>query len=170
MAVTKIIANVLERNDVPGAVAALCCGDTDIGKALVSDTRVPLVSFTGSTAVGRNVGVVVQVGLRTETLAPCDSVRNLSLTVWLSPQERFGKSILELGGNNALIVHDDADLDIAIPAIVFGSVGTAGQRCTSTRRLMVQESIYDEVLEKLVKAYGQVRCGDPLDDSVLLVR
>jgi aldehyde dehydrogenase (NAD+) len=101
----------------------------------------PLVSFTGSTGVGRRVGATVA--------------------------ERFGRSILELGGNNAVVVMDDADIDMAIPAIVFGSVGTAGQRCTSTRRILVHESIADDVEERLIRAYGQVQIGDPSDEATL---
>jgi aldehyde dehydrogenase (NAD+) len=103
----------------------------------VDDARVPLISFTGSTAVGRDV--------------------NARLA------KRFGRAILELGGNNAIIIDETADLNLAIPAVVFGAVGTAGQRCTTTRRLFIQENIYDNFVERLVNAYRQIRIGDPLD-------
>lgn len=109
---------------------------------LARDPRLPLISFTGSSAVGRQVGVKVA--------------------------ERLGKSLLELSGNNAIIVDETADLDLAIPSIVFGAVGTAGQRCTSTRRLIVQESLYEAVVERLIHAYRQVRIGDPLDPRTLM--
>ncbi|MDO7743068.1 MAG: aldehyde dehydrogenase family protein, partial [Pedobacter sp.] len=102
-----------------------------------NDKRIPLVSFTGSTRIGRIVSAAVA--------------------------SRFGKSILELGGNNAIIISKDADLDMSIIGAVFGAVGTAGQRCTSTRRLIIQEDIYEDFKNKLVKAYGQLRIGDPLD-------
>ncbi|MGY6517343.1 MAG: L-piperidine-6-carboxylate dehydrogenase [Lysobacteraceae bacterium] len=117
---------------------------TDLAQAFVDDRRIPLISFTGSTAVGRRVGVRVA--------------------------ERMGRSLLELGGNNAMIVDESADMKLAIPAIVFGAVGTAGQRCTSTRRLFVHESIHDEIVEKLVSAYRQVegKIGDPTDPATLM--
>lgn len=130
VATTKIVANVLERNNLP-PVANLCQGGADIGKMMVSDERVKLVSFTGSTAVGREVGVEVQ--------------------------RRFGKSLLELGGNNALVVNEDASFDMALDAAFFGCIGTAGQRCTTTRRLIIHETLYDNFLEKLVKRYNGVR-------------
>ncbi|MFC4728901.1 aldehyde dehydrogenase family protein [Coralloluteibacterium thermophilus] len=115
-----------------------------LDRTLVADTRIPLISFTGSTAVGRIVGAEVA--------------------------KRMGRSLLELGGNNAMIVDETADLKLAIPAIVFGAVGTAGQRCTSTRRLFVHESIHDRVLETLVSAYRQVegKIGDPTDPATLM--
>src|SRR5690606_22739996 len=106
------------------------------------DPRIDLLSFTGSTAVGRKVGERVAA--------------------------RMGKSLLELGGNNAIIVDEFANLDLAVPAIVFGAVGTAGQRCTTTRRVLVHESRMEELKERLVKAYGQVRIGDPLDSKTLM--
>ncbi|XP_015769754.1 PREDICTED: alpha-aminoadipic semialdehyde dehydrogenase-like [Acropora digitifera] len=112
VAITKIMTEVLARNLVPGAVCSLVCGGADIGQAMAEDERVDLLSFTGSTAVGRKVGTTVQ--------------------------SRFGRKILELGGNNAIIVMDDADLDLAIPSVLFASVGTAGQRCTTTRRLVLE--------------------------------
>ncbi|KCV69262.1 aldehyde dehydrogenase (NAD+) [Fonticula alba] len=141
VAVTKIIADVLERNNLPGAIASLTTGDVDIGKAIAADTNLPLVSFTGSTHIGRKVGTVVQ--------------------------ERFGRPLLELGGNNAVIVMDDADLDLAVRGVLFASVGTAGQRCTSCRRLLLHEKIHDEFIERLTAAYKQVRIGDPLEEGVL---
>ena len=114
-----------------------------VGEKLISDKRVPLISFTGSTKMGRHVS---------ETVA-----------------SRFGKCILELGGNNAMIVDESATLSLAVPAIVFGAVGTAGQRCTSTRRVIVHENIYDELKNKLLSAYDQVKIGDPLDSETLII-
>ncbi|KAG1138885.1 hypothetical protein G6F37_008835 [Rhizopus arrhizus] len=141
IAVTKIIAQALKDRGLPPSLCSLVTGGTEIGQAMVSDRRAHVLSFTGSTKVGREVGQVVQ--------------------------GRFGKSILELGGNNAIIVTEDADLDLASRAILFAAVGTAGQRCTTTRRLIVQESIYDNLMGRLKKAYGQVKVGDPLQDGVL---
>ncbi len=114
-----------------------------MGKRLAEDRRVKLVSFTGSTAVGREVALTVQ--------------------------KRFGKHLLELGGNNALIVDADADLEMVIRSATFACVGTAGQRCTTLRRFIVHEKVYGEVLKRLVKAYGSVaaRIGDPLDEGTL---
>ncbi|KAF9530542.1 NAD-aldehyde dehydrogenase [Crepidotus variabilis] len=142
IAVSKIIAGVLERNNIPGAVASLVTGDKETGKDLVKSRDVELVSFTGSEAVGRNVGEKVA--------------------------SRFGKVILELGGNNASIVMPDADLSLAIPAVFFGAVGTAGQRCTSTRRLYLHRKVAPEVLERLQKLYKSVIPGDPLAADTLL--
>ncbi|KAK6637879.1 Alpha-aminoadipic semialdehyde dehydrogenase [Polyplax serrata] len=144
IATTKIIAKVLERNNIPGAVAAMICGGPAVGEAMAKDKRVELLSFTGSTPIGRKVGVLVQ--------------------------ERFGRSILELGGNNALIVNEDADLEMVIRSSVFACVGTAGQRCTTLRRLIIHEKVYDEVLKRLKQIYGQImkRAGDPLDSKTLL--
>jgi len=144
IATTKIIDRVLKRNSLPGGLSTMICGGKPIGQMISEDKRIPLVSFTGSTNVGREVALKVQ--------------------------QRFGKSILELGGNNAIILLDDADLSLAIPAIFFAAVGTAGQRCTTARRLIVQEGIYDEVLQRLLKAYEQIehRMGNPLDENVLL--
>ncbi|ORZ25088.1 Aldehyde/histidinol dehydrogenase [Absidia repens] len=141
IAVTKILERTLKEHNLPPALCSLVTGGTDVGKSLTADKRAHAVSFTGSTKVGRDVGQVVQ--------------------------GRFGKSILELGGNNAIIVMEDCDLDLAARAVLFAAVGTAGQRCTTTRRLIVQESIYDKLMERLVKAYGQVKVGDPLHDGVL---
>lgn len=142
VAVTKILQRVLERNNIPGAVCSTVTGGTEIGKLIASDENMNLVSFTGSTAVGRDVGKVVQ--------------------------GRFGKSILELGGNNAVIVHDDADLNLALRGIVFSAAGTCGQRCTTTRRLILHKSISQELLAGIVKAYSNIKIGNPLQDGVLV--
>jgi len=133
----KIVEDVFERNEVPEGVNCLVVGNYEIGQLMSNDKRVPLVSATGSIRMGKKVGEAVG--------------------------RRLGKTILELGGNNAIILTPNADLKIAVPGIVFGAVGTAGQRCTSTRRLIIHESIYNEVKETLKKAYGQLRIGDPLD-------
>lgn len=144
IATTNIISNVLQRNNLPGAVSTLCCGGSDIGKAMSTDSRVKLLSFTGSTKVGQQVGVEVQ--------------------------KRFGKHLLELGGNNAIIVAEDADLNMVVQATLFACVGTAGQRCTTTRRLILHKNVYDDVLTKLKNAYAQVvgRIGDPLEQTTLI--
>ena len=139
LACQQIIGEVLRNNEVPEGVSCLVTGSRDAGEWLSRDPRVALVSATGSTRMGRAV---------TESVAG-----------------RLGRSLLELGGNNAIIVSEHADLDLAIPAIVFGAVGTAGQRCTSTRRIIVQESIYDDVKSRLKKGYAQLRIGNPLDES-----
>ncbi|XP_045694016.1 alpha-aminoadipic semialdehyde dehydrogenase [Phyllostomus hastatus] len=141
VAVTKIIAKVLEDNKLPGAICSMTCGGADIGTAMAKDERVSLLSFTGSTQVGKQVALMVQ--------------------------ERFGRSLLELGGNNAIIAFDDADLSLVVPSALFASVGTAGQRCTTARRLFLHESIHDEVVNRLKKAYAQVRVGNPWDSNVL---
>ncbi|XP_071845151.1 alpha-aminoadipic semialdehyde dehydrogenase-like [Apostichopus japonicus] len=141
VAVTNIMQQVLEDNNLPKAICSSICGGKEIGEAIARDKRLPLVSFTGSTPAGHKIGMIVQ--------------------------ERFGKSILELGGNNAILVMDDADLNLVIPATLFASVGTAGQRCTTTRRLIVHESLHDEVVGRLTKAYSQLRIGDPLDETTL---
>ncbi|NXK54356.1 AL7A1 dehydrogenase, partial [Chauna torquata] len=138
---SRIIAKVLEDNKVPGAICSLVCGGADIGTAMARDERMDLLSFTGSTKVGKQVALMVQ--------------------------ERFGRSLLELGGNNAIIVFEDADLNLVIPSALFAAVGTAGQRCTTARRLFLHESIHDEVVEKLAKAYAQVCIGDPWDSDTL---
>jgi aldehyde dehydrogenase (NAD+) len=113
-----------------------------VGERMLNDKRIPLISFTGSTSVGEHVAQVVA--------------------------RRFGRTILELGGNNAIIVAEDANLDMAARAIVFGAVGTAGQRCTSTRRIIAHKSIAEDLTNRLLKAYAQVRIGDPLDPSTLM--
>jgi aldehyde dehydrogenase (NAD+) len=139
IACQNIIKDVLKKNNVPEGVSCLIIGDRKIGEWLSNDSRIPLVSATGSTRMGKAVGVAVA--------------------------NRFGKSILELGGNNAIIITQNADLQLIIPAVVFGAVGTAGQRCTTTRRLIIHESIYESVKEKLVKAYSQLKIGNPLETT-----
>jgi len=136
IACQNIITEVLKRNNVPEGVSCLLIGN-DAGELLINDKRVPLVSFTGSTRIGKHVSKTVA--------------------------ERFGKSILELGGNNAIIVSQHANLEMVIKGAVFGAVGTAGQRCTSTRRLIVHESVYDKTIDIFKKVYAQLSCGNPLD-------
>ncbi|XLS51444.1 hypothetical protein HN51_012121 [Arachis hypogaea] len=142
IAVTKLVAEVLEKNNLPGAIFTSFCGGAEIGQAIAKDTRIPLVSFTGSTKVGLTVQKIVN--------------------------ERFGKCLLELSGNNAIIVMDDADIKLAVRSILFAAVGTAGQRCTTCRRLFVHESIYKDVLDQLVEVYKQVKIGDPLEKGTLV--
>lgn len=139
VACQHITQKVFERNNVPEGVSCLIHGNYTVGEMISNDKRVPLVSATGSIRMGKKVGAAVGA--------------------------RLGKSLLELGGNNAIIITENADLDQCLPAIVFGAVGTCGQRCTSTRRLIIHENRYEEVKEKLVKAYGQLRIGDPLDEN-----
>jgi len=134
------IGDVFRDNDIPEGVMSCIIGPgVVVGESMINDPRIPLISATGSTAVGIRVAQACA--------------------------KRLGRSILELGGNNAIIVTPDADLKLTIPAAVFGAVGTAGQRCTSTRRLIIHESIYDAVKDSLVKAYKTVKIGDPLDES-----
>ncbi len=142
LAVQHICNRVLERHGLPPIFQIFIDAGTDLAARFVDDRRVALVSFTGSTHVGRQIGVRVA--------------------------ERLGKSLLELGGNNAVIVDESANLDLAVPAIVFGAVGTAGQRCTTTRRVLVQRARAAELERRLVAAYGQVRIGDPLDKNTLM--
>jgi aldehyde dehydrogenase (NAD+) len=142
IAVQMIANKVLERHGYPAIFSMFIDGDNRLAERFVKDERVALVSFTGSTAIGRKVGEMVA--------------------------NRMGKSLLELGGNNAIVVDETADLKLVIPAVVFGSVGTAGQRCTTTRRLIVHESLVDSLTQKLVAAYKQVRIGDPLDAQTLM--
>jgi aldehyde dehydrogenase (NAD+) len=141
VAVQKIVDEVARANECDG-VFQLCAGAEDIGRRMLEDRRLPLISATGSCKLGRVVGEVVG--------------------------RRLGRSLLELGGNNAIIIAPSADLELAIRATVFAAVGTAGQRCTTARRLIVHESIRDEVLGRLVSIYRRIRIGDPWDDSVLL--
>jgi aldehyde dehydrogenase (NAD+) len=142
LAVQHICNRVMQRLALPAIFQIFIDAGTELASRFVDDRRVALVSFTGSTHVGRQVGVKVA--------------------------ERLGKSLLELGGNNAIIVDESADLDLAVPAIVFGAVGTAGQRCTTTRRVFVHRSRAAELERRLVAAYGQVRIGDPLDPDTLM--
>ncbi len=137
IAVQKMVAEVFAKNNVPEGVNGLIQGGREVGEWLSNDTRIPLISATGSTKMGKAVSAAVAA--------------------------RLGKSILELGGNNAIIISKDADLDMALIGSVFGAVGTAGQRCTTTRRLIIQESVYEVFKEKLVKAYSHLRIGNPLD-------
>ncbi|PWS27722.1 aldehyde dehydrogenase family protein [Pedobacter yonginense] len=134
-----IIAQVFKDNNIPEGVCNLIIGDKEVGEWMTNDVRVPLISATGSTRMGKAVAAAVGA--------------------------RLGKSLLELGGNNAIIISADADLDMSLIGAVFGAVGTAGQRCTSTRRLIIHEDVYDAFAAKLVKAYGQIRIGDPLDQN-----
>lgn len=138
IACQHIIADILKTNDIPEGVSNLITGDKVTGGLMTADTRVALVSATGSTRMGKEVGIAVAA--------------------------RLGKSLLELGGNNAIIISEYADLDMSLIGAVFGAVGTAGQRCTSTRRLIIHESVYDSFVAKLVKAYSQLRIGNPLDE------
>ena len=145
IALQHIISKVLRKNGTPEGVFNLVIGtNEEIAETLVNDTRIPLISATGSTNMGSKVSTKVA--------------------------SRLGRSILELGGNNAIIVTESADLKIAIPGIVFGSVGTCGQRCTTTRRIIIHDSIYDDVKNQLVQAYSQLenRVGDPLDSDTLI--
>jgi aldehyde dehydrogenase (NAD+) len=144
IAAMRICNDALKKGGFPDIFFLFNDAGSDLAQAFVDDRRIALVSFTGSTKIGRMVG---------ERVA-----------------RRMGRSLLELGGNNAIIVDETADLKLAIPAIVFGAVGTAGQRCTTTRRLFVQEKIYDDVLARLVTAYGQVekKIGDPTDPANLM--
>ena len=137
IAVQNIVADVFKKNQVPEGVNCLIQGAREVGEWMSQDNRIPLISATGSTRMGKIVAATVAA--------------------------RLGKTILELGGNNAIIISKEADLDMALIGCVFGAVGTAGQRCTTTRRLIIHESVYETFKAKLVKAYGQLRIGDPLD-------
>jgi aldehyde dehydrogenase (NAD+) len=139
IACQRITEEVFAANGVPEGVSGLVIGDGEIGKLMANDTRVPLVSATGSTRMGKSVGAAVG--------------------------QRLGRSLLELGGNNAIIITPSADLKMVVPGAVFGAVGTAGQRCTSTRRLIIHASIYDKVTEALTSAYKQLSIGNPLDQN-----
>ncbi len=139
IACQHIVAEVFKRNNVPEGVSVIMNGGREVGEWLANDARVPLVSATGSTRMGKAVGAALGA--------------------------RLGRALLELGGNNAIIVSGKADLDIALRAALFGAIGTAGQRCTTTRRLIIHESVYDPMKQKLSKAYEQLRIGDPLDEK-----
>ena len=139
VACQNLITEVLEDNDLPEGISCIVTGDYRVGEMMTSDKRMPLISATGSSRMGKIVGSRVA--------------------------ERFGKSLLELGGNNAIIITPTADLKIVVPGAVFGAVGTCGQRCTSTRRLIIHESVYDKVKDAVVGAYEQIKIGNPLDEN-----
>src|ERR1700744_386774 len=139
IACQHIAQGVFAKNGVPEGVSCLVIGDGEVGELMSTSTRITLVSATGSTRMGKAVGAAVGA--------------------------RLGRSLLELGGNNAIIVSQHADLDTVLVGAVFGAVGTAGQRCTSTRRLIIHESVYEQFKQKLVNAYKQIRIGDPLDEN-----
>jgi aldehyde dehydrogenase (NAD+) len=139
IACQNIIAEVLKENNLPEGISCLINGDYKVGELMTNDKRIPLISATGSTRMGKIVA---------QTVAG-----------------RLGKSLLELGGNNAIIVTPDADIKMTVIGAVFGAVGTAGQRCTSTRRLIIHESIYEKVKNALIAAYGQLKIGNPLDEN-----
>jgi len=142
IAVQKICNRVLDRHGLKGVFNLVIGPSKPIGETMINDRRIPLISFTGSTEVGRHVS---------ETVA-----------------RRLGRTILELGGNNGIIVMDDANPDLVLRAVLFGSVGTAGQRCTTTRRLFLQRGIAPRIIEALTRAYQQVKIGDPLDETTLM--
>lgn len=139
IACQQITKEVFAANNVPEGVSGLVIGGADLGILMSNDKRIPLVSATGSTRMGKAVGAAVGA--------------------------RLGKSLLELGGNNAIIITPTADLKMVVPGAVFGAVGTGGQRCTSTRRLIIHEEVYDKVKDAIVNAYGQLKIGNPLDES-----
>jgi aldehyde dehydrogenase (NAD+) len=139
IACQNIWNEVADANDLPAGLSCIVNGRANVGEAMSNDPRVGLVSATGSTRMGKAVAKAVA--------------------------GRLGKSLLELGGNNAVIITPDADLKMVIPALVFGAVGTCGQRCTSTRRLIIHESVYEQVIQHLISAYGQLRIGSPLDET-----
>lgn len=142
IAVQNIIAPVVDKYDLKGVFNMVIGKGSEVGELLINDKRVPLISMTGSTAMGKRIGEAVS--------------------------KRLGRTILELGGNNAIIVTEDADLDMAVRATLFGAVGTAGQRCTSTRRIIIHKSVKEKFVSRLVKAYSQVRIGNPLEDGILM--
>ena len=142
IAVQKIVNGVAKRHDIDGVFNLIVGRGSDVGEKLIQDHRVPLVSFTGSTGMGKRVGEVVG--------------------------GRLGSTILELGGNNAIIIDESADMELALRAVLFGAVGTAGQRCTSTRRVILLNSVYDRFVEALVGAYKQVPIGNPLDEKTIM--
>jgi aldehyde dehydrogenase (NAD+) len=138
LACQQIVAGIFATNAVPEGVSSLITGGRETGEWLTADKRIPMISATGSTRMGKAIGTAMAA--------------------------RLGRALLELGGNNAIIVSKDADLDIAVPGAVFGAVGTAGQRCTTTRRLIIHDSIYDKLKDRLVGIYRQLRIGDPLQE------
>jgi aldehyde dehydrogenase (NAD+) len=141
VACQNLMARILKENNLPEGIFSLINGDYKVGEWMSHDEKVPLVSATGSTRMGRAVGTALA--------------------------QRFGKALLELGGNNAIILSENANLDLAMIGVVFGAVGTAGQRCTTTRRLIIHESLYEQVKEKLVKAYAQLTIGNPLTGNLV---
>jgi aldehyde dehydrogenase (NAD+) len=142
VACQNLVAQVLEENNLPEGIFSLVLGGREIGELMAADSRLPLISATGSTAMGKSVGQAVA--------------------------KRLGRSLLELGGNNAIIITEQANLDMAIRAVVFGAVGTCGQRCTSTRRLIVHKNLYQEVKQRLVAVYAQLPIGHPLEKGTLV--
>jgi aldehyde dehydrogenase (NAD+) len=142
IAVQKIVAKVLKENNLPEGIFNLVTGDREVGEWMTNDERVPLISATGSIRMGKEVAKTVG--------------------------GRLGKTILELGGNNAIIISENADIEMALRATVFGAVGTCGQRCTSTRRLIIHESVYDKVKDRLLKIYENITIGDPLEPGTLV--
>ncbi|KJF45436.1 L-piperidine-6-carboxylate dehydrogenase [Draconibacterium sediminis] len=143
IAVHNIVAKVLKENDVPeGVLSLVAAGSRELGDEFFSDKNIPLVSFTGSTKIGKKVGGLVG--------------------------QRLGKTILELGGNNAIIITPEADIEMALRAVVFGAVGTCGQRCTSTRRIIVHDSVYEDFKNRLITIYGQLPIGHALDEKTLV--
>lgn len=139
LACQKLVSEIFRKNNVPEGVCGLVTGGRETGELMSNDTRIPLVSATGSTRMGKAVAATVA--------------------------GRLGRSLLELGGNNAIIISEHADLDMSIIGAVFGAVGTAGQRCTTTRRLIIHEKVYDSFKAKLVNAYSQLKIGNPLDQN-----
>jgi aldehyde dehydrogenase family 7 protein A1 len=143
IATMRIIAEVLERNECPAGVLTMVIGPgASVGERLIQDPKISLISFTGSTEIGRHVSTVVHT--------------------------RFGRTILELGGNNAVVVMEDADIELCVRSCLFAAAGTAGQRCTSLRRLLIHESVFENVRDRMIKAYGGIKIGDPLDHDTLM--
>jgi aldehyde dehydrogenase (NAD+) len=139
IACQHIVQEIFKKHNIDEGVSCLVIGDRAIGELMANDGRLPLISATGSTRMGKSIGAAVGA--------------------------RLGRSLLELGGNNAIIISENADLDMALVGAVFGAVGTAGQRCTSTRRLIIHESVYEQFKQKMVKAYTQIKIGNPLDEN-----
>ncbi len=142
IACQQLMREVLKDNELPEGIFNLVIGDATIGQSMAADERIPLVSATGSTRMGKSVAEATG--------------------------KRLGKALLELGGNNAIIISENADIDLALRAVVFGAVGTCGQRCTTTRRLIIHDSVYNEVKERLLKAYSQLTIGDPFDEKNMI--
>ena len=140
VACQKIVEKVIKANNLPEGLSCLINGDRNVGEWMAADERIPLISATGSTRMGKEVGKVVAA--------------------------RLGRSLLELGGNNAIIITPNADLKLAIVGSVFGATGTTGQRCTTTRRLIIHSSVYEQFKEQLVSAYNQLKIGNPLEDGI----